>query len=427
MRKIVVLILCITMVMAALVACAGSKEAPLENAGGSAQNSTVQGEEGVPLENQSGVQQNDAARTPENPPVNPPENQSGVQQNGVANLAEAIPGESVYDTAFASFPSDTVMLRAGGIDVTWAEFFVYMRAMVSTLSAYYKDEPIDWSAPWDEKVNCAEWVLQYAKEEALSMKVLEYGAAMHDVALGEDDWALIREENRTLAQEWGGEDEFRKVLWEENGFKSLELFEYMKSYGRLSELLLMKLFGTELELMTDQDAAEFTASDGFIMAKHIFIIKPEYGGGENAQERADDLLAMLNAYQGDDFDTYFNELMNTYSEDTERLESFPQGFLFQYGDLTQTFYETAVTLDINEFYGIVEEEEGYHIIYRIPINYDTIPVSYVLNEDYRTLRILVAYTKFGQMLEEWSAELNPEYTDELKSIDVAVMFKRAYP
>lgn len=356
----------------------------------------------------------------------PLENPVDPEQNADSNAAEDTPADSVYDVAFATFPPDTVMIRTKDLgDVTWAEIFVYMRSMVGTLSDYFEDDPVDWSASWDNEISCAEWVLQYAKQEALSMKALEYGAKLHGVALSEDDWAVIREENSSSAADWGGEEKFRKMLWEEKGFKNLELFEYMKSYNRLSELLLMKIFGKELELMTDKDVAEFIADDGFIMAKHIYLVKPEYGGGEDALEKIENILAELNAYRGEDFDAYFDELMNKYSEDTERLDNFPHGFLFQYGDLTQYFYEAASSLEINGLSGIVEGDEGYHIIYRIPLNYDVIPVANFLAEDYRTLRMLVAYEKFGLLLNDWAETLDPEFTAELESIDISEMFKRA--
>ena len=333
--------------------------------------------------------------------------------------------ESVYDMAFASFLPDTVMIQAGDLDVTWAELFVSMRSMVGRLSEHYGDEPIDWLGPWDDDRTVAEWLLQYVKGSVLSAKALEYGAKLHGIALSEEDWAVIREENNRLEADWGGEEAFLKMIWEENGFYSLALYEYMKSFNRLSELLLSKLYGEEMERVPDEDVEEFIAGNGFIMAKHIVLFKPEYGGSEDVLERIEEIQIKLGTYIGEDFDAYFDELMSTYSEDVEGYETYPQGFLFLYGDLTQYFYEAAVSLEINETSEIVEGEDGYHIIYRIPINYDVVPFSLYQQQDYRTLRMLTALEKFELLLAGWLDMLAPEFTDAFESIDIREMFKRA--
>ena len=387
MKRIIVLILCVIMLMTTLASCKSTEKDPIE--------------------------------TPDD-----------TQQSGDTNTPDVTsddtPAPGVYDVAFATFPPDTVMIRIEGLnDVTWDEIFVYMRSMVGTLSAYYEDDPVNWAAPWDDEITCAEWVLQYAKREALYNKALEYGAGLNGVSLTVYDWASIDEETYNLMIEWGGEEKYLKMLWEDRGFYSLELFEYLMSFNRLTDLLLTAIYGKEFELMTDEEVEGVIADDGFLMVKHIFIIKPEEDDGGDTYERIEDILAELNAYSGDDFISYFDELMRTYSEDNEGLDKLPDGYLFLYGDLTQYFYDAAMSLEVNELSGVVEGEDGYHIIYRIPINYDAVPFSFAVQEDFRSLRALVASSKFSVLHEGWMNMLEPEFTDELESIDISEMFKRA--
>jgi len=387
MKRIIVLILCVIMLMATLASCKSTE-------------------------------------------IDPTETPDDTQQSGDTNTPDVTsddtPAPGVYDVAFATFPPDTVMIRIEGLnDVTWDEIFVYMRSMVGTLSAYYEDDPVNWAAPWDDEITCAEWVLQYAKREALYNKALEYGAGLNGVSLTVYDWASIDEETYNLMIEWGGEEKYLKMLWEDRGFYSLELFEYLMSFNRLTDLLLTAIYGKEFELMTDEEVEGVIADDGFLMVKHIFIIKPEEDDGGDTYERIEDILAELNAYSGDDFVSYFDELMRTYSEDNEGLDKLPDGYLFLYGDLTQYFYDAAMSLEVNELSGVVEGEDGYHIIYRIPINYDAVPFSFAVQEDFRSLRALVASSKFSVLHEGWMNMLEPEFTDELESIDISEMFKRA--
>jgi len=364
-------------------------------------------------------------------PLETPDAYDTPGQNGETNTPVAAPSfpqslaERVYEDAFASFPPGTVMIRTGGRDVTWAELFVFMRSIVGSLSDYFGDDPIDWSALWDDEISCAEWALQTAVGEALVNVALAYGAKLNGVALGEDDRALIRGECRNLIAEWGGEEVFLDMLWERRGYSSLGLFEDMMSFSRLGELLFAEIFGQGLELLTDDELAEFIAGDGFMMAKHIFLAKPENGGSIDAFDTIEDILTQLKAYGGESFETYFDELMCTYSEDVGGLDNFPHGYLFIYGDMTPYFYEAAASLEINELSGIVEGEGGYHVIYRIPINYDVIPFSIARLEDYRSLRALVADAKFGLLHDEWINAQVLEFTDEFKSISIPEMFKRA--
>ena len=386
------LILCAIMLMIALTSCAN--------------------DEGDSLENQGDPEQNGDAGEAVDAPDDTPEDA----------LVDPLDG-SVFGIAFSSFPPDTVMIRIPGLDdVTWAELFVYMRSMIGDLSEFFAGDPIDWSTPWNDEISFADWVMQFAIGEALVNKAFEYGARLHNVSFSEGDWALVREEISFFIADWGGEEEFSKMIWEERGFHSLELFEKMHSFGRRGELLLKAIYGEELEMISDREVAEFIADDGFIMAKHILLFKQDHGGAPDADERIEEILAVLNAYDGEDFEAFFDDVLLTYSEDFEGHDLFPHGFLFLYGGLTQYFYEVAVSLEINEISGIVEGSDSYHIIYRIPINYDVVPINSFMDGDFRTLRMMVAFAKFESLLDDWADLLEPEFTDEFESIDVSVMF-----
>jgi len=400
MKKFVALVLCVITIMIALSSCAKNSGDTLETPG--AYDTT---------------EQNGETNTPEhNDEPNMPAATQSIPQSLV---------ERAYEDAFATFPPDTVMIRTSGLDVTWAELFVFMRSIVGSLSDYFGDDPIDWSAPWDDEISCADWALQTAIEEALVNVALAYGAEQYGVALSEDDWALIRGECHSLIAEWGGEEVFLDMLWERRGYSSLVLFEDMMSFSRLGELLFNEVFGQELELLTDDEIAEFIANDGLMMVKHIFLVKPENGGSINALDSIENIMSQLKAYRGEDFEACFDEMMNTYSEDVGGLEYFPHGYLFMYGDMTPYFYEAVASLEINELSGIVEGEGGYHIMYRIPINYDVTPFTFANQDDYRSLRTLVANAKFGILHDSWLDMQVLEFTDEFKSISIPELFKRA--
>jgi parvulin-like peptidyl-prolyl isomerase len=49
------------------------------------------------------------------------------------------------------------------------------------------------------------------------------------------------------------------------------------------------------------------------------------------------------------------------------VASYPDGYLFQSGEMVAEFEDATAALEIGQVSGIVETTYGYHIIYRIPI------------------------------------------------------------
>jgi len=80
------------------------------------------------------------------------------------------------------------------------------------------------------------------------------------------------------------------------------------------------------------------------------------------------------------------------------------------------------SIDINELSGIVETVNGYHIILRLPINFDLVPISAAMDGDNRTLRHFAAFQLFEPVLLEWRGSLPILFTDEFESIDFATLF-----
>ncbi|MCL2153136.1 MAG: peptidyl-prolyl cis-trans isomerase, partial [Oscillospiraceae bacterium] len=219
----------------------------------------------------------------------------------------------------------------------------------------------------------------------------------------------------------GSEEDFLRVLWEENGCRTLELYKYLCDTSYLANATFNKLYGENGELMSDEDLADYTSMDGFLMAKHILCLKQDDDEGA-AKAEAESILASLNSYNGNDFDSFFDELMLEYSDDSGGLQSYPDGYLFQPGDMVPSFTEACAALDIGSYSGLVESDYGYHIIYRLPIDYDAIPFANYMQNDYSPLRYLTATSLFNSQILLWRDMLAPEYTSEYDSIEIADLF-----
>ena len=329
-----------------------------------------------------------------------------------------------FDAAFTAFSPDTVIMRAADTDVLWGEFFYYLRDNVNYLLSVF-GEISDWNDILYEDVTFADSVISASVDNALFFKSVEYGAALTGVTLGDAALASLRNDIAQMEEHFGGEEEFIRLLWEEDGFYSRELFEHLMSISYLIEVLFTELFGESGESLPDEDVAELSASEGYLMAKHILIQPPDDSDDDredNALEEIESVLSRLNSYRGSDFDAFFDELMFANSADSGGLIDNPGGYLFQDGDMTQSFHDAAAALEIGEVSEIIESDHGFHIIYRLPLDYDAVPFSLYSRGDFRSLRHISALTKLEMTLNEWKDILVPEFTDNYHAIDIDAMF-----
>ena len=325
-----------------------------------------------------------------------------------------------YDAAFAAFAPDTVMISAGDYAVTWDELFFNIRSNIDGVIQNF-GEIDDWSEIVYDGMSFADLILNYASENAMMYKTVSFGADQVGAALSPEDIDSMKEEYETAIEQYGGEEGFLKEVWEQNSISSLELYNYLSSTRYLVNAIFNLLYGENGEMVTDEDVAAFTAADGYLMAKHILRMRPEEGE-DTALVEIEEILEQLDSYDGEDFEAFFDELMYEYTDDGDGLMWFPNGYLFQYGDMVQEFYDACIALEVGAYSGIVETSYGYHILYREPIGFDEIPYYYFRQGNYTTLRNIATLGMFDSAMYGWLDSLTPVYTDEYRSIDLLEIF-----
>ena len=339
-------------------------------------------------------------------------------------------GEHVHgfdiDAAMATFPPDTVMMRVGDLTVTWAELYFFLHSAAAELSYGFMVE-IDWDEEYIIDSLLSEVVLNFSADEAIKLLVYEYAANVLGVELSQDDLDIIQTDIDSWRESAGGEAEFLVEL-NGNGFFNLDVFKAFNRREFYPRLLLAKLYGDDFTDIADSSVADFVEQYSFMRAQHILLAFLREEDGYSLQEidehktelriQADNLLALLNEHaDDDDFLDYFSILMWEHGEDPGMLNN-PDGYLFQPSDMVAPFSEACAQLEYGQFSGIVVTSYGYHIILRLPVDYDDYPLGY----NY-TLRLLAVMEEFGNMLQQWHDEMEVEYTPEFDSINLAEIFK----
>jgi hypothetical protein len=324
--------------------------------------------------------------------------------------------EKVYDM----LAPETVMLTVDGEEITWQTLFYYMGIGIYQLFGS-PDYIGSWSEPflYGSGETNQQAVLDAAVFYLLQDKAVDYGAKLMNISLTDEDRKAVEDEWEKLVASYG-EEELLKILYEQYGTK--ELYLRILETSRLYEKCLDETFGLKGEKLSEEDIAEYAGNADYMMAKHILIktINTDEETGENvpmsdeekaaAREKAESVLAEIEAYAGDDFGAFFDSLVKKYSEDPGSHAN-PNGYLFTKGNMVSEFENATRSLKIGEHSGLVESQFGYHIIYRVPVDPGAVPIAYSSYGDAYNLRMLTAYGMFQSVLDGWQEALEVTYSD----------------
>lgn len=345
--------------------------------------------------------------------------------------AEETPSNGGSD-AYATLKPGTVMLAVNGGDIAWSEFFYLLHYIVSDIQR--QGETIkDWSEIYTDGKTYQDYVLESAVEIILQNSSIEYGAQQLDLTLSEEDKNAVKADWDAQVSAAGSEEALLEELGKQYGSK--ELFEKYDSIAYLAEACFNDMYGQDGSKLSDQDVADYTAEDGYLMAKHILLMTSNTDEDGNSApmtekekavvyDKAEEIVNALQNYNGDDFDAFFDAQMQEHSQDPGGLATFPDGYLFQDGDMVKEFEEATKALKIGGVSGIVESTFGYHIIYRLPVDYDATPMAYA-NYGAYSLRYLTAVDMFKSVVETWKNSLEIKYSDAYNKLDFNKLFPAA--
>ena len=326
-----------------------------------------------------------------------------------------------FDTAFDFFAPDTAMIHVGDFTVSWEELFFLIHGNIVTIVETLGTLPRFSDMAMMGHSTYEDSIMRFAVDNSLQFKAYEYGARELGITLTMNEVQVLETTVQEMILSAGGEQELINVLWRNSGIQSLDLFRYMLLVEFLPMNIFHGVFGANGETITDEQVAETFPVDEYLFAKHIILLN-DTENPATPRTQLGELLTQLRNYTGDDLEGLFTELMVEHSQDHGGLAMFPNGYLFRDGDMEQPFTEAAKLLEIGEISEIIETTSGYHIIMRLPINFDVAPIGDALAGNPNSVRFNLALVKFDALLESWINDLPVEFTPEFESINLSEMF-----
>ena len=338
-------------------------------------------------------------------------------KSGSDSAAAPRMGDYSVEASLAFLDPDAEVLSVGGLSVSWREYHAYMlMAVAHILNETGETSVADWDAAYSgavtqysQAMSYGEYVKFYAWDTAGLYRTIDLQFAAQGLTLDAD---RVETKETFMSKNGLTEDaEFDDYL-AENGLTE-DLFNAIQEGNTKYGLLLEAQFGKNGQDCPDSEVAAYAESFGYVRVKQIFIS----GVTDTSREKAETILAALQAAAPEELETVFDEYVESDSEDDSGKSVYPDGYLYLPGSMNDAFEAAAEALGENQLGGVVESSSGYHIILRLPIDYDQVPYGASV-----PLRYLAAADRFDSIMAMWQASEETVYTETYDQIIPAEVF-----
>lgn len=351
----------------------------------------------------------------------------------VTDAAEAEPEEAAKKVSYVAdaYDADLAVVTLNGADVTWSEFFPWVcYAYASHVNSFGDIEDFAAAIGEEDETTYSAYIAGRAVGMLRYYKSIEENCKTLGIELSAEDEALIEDGIVKQREGFDSDEAFEESVKSQYG--SMELFRYLLRMTQLSSRCFEAQYGENGDKLSEEDILEYTADDGYLMAKHILVLTQDEEGNALSEEEktekyaaAEALLAEIDACKAQEEKiAKFDELVSEKSDDPGS-QSFPKGYLFQPGEMVPEFESAVKELENYEYSGIVESSYGYHIIMRLPIDVDSTPMAYSMYAAYGMsypLRKICAENMFSEVMTGWSLNTPVEAAAGYDTLDLASVF-----
>ena len=337
-------------------------------------------------------------------------------------------GDIDFAGAYAKHAPTDVMLTTsdGGLSASWDLMYYYICFAIEEIYETTGEYP---DLNDLTETGFSTQIMTRAEESVLACLAIEHAAAAIGAVISDDDRASMAFNQELAEEQEGGAQAFREYLAANH--LSHETYLYLVGVIQyLYENTVIATYGENAALFSDADTAAFLEDEQYFTVKHIFFSTTDTDGVkplddtaiQEKQMAANHVLGLLRDHPSDGYDAYFDELMHEHSEDSTALNVYPNGYLFKAEEAYPALYYAAAALDIGKTSDVIETELGFHIVYRLPVNYDIVPQGFAWDAR-NTLRSQAARETFGQYIEELRIELGANASGAFYELDLLELFK----
>ncbi len=302
---------------------------------------------------------------------------------------------------YAAPVASRVVANVGDVRILYEELYFITMRYIEELKLTYGDNALD-----DESVRAEldafVWASLRSREAALISLGYEYGLDVHKGDIADSVQETM---DKMITERFEGD---RKAYIEE--LSAMHMTDhYARQYLGVENHLATKIvieMAARGELVTDDAAIlETLKSDKFIRTMHVFISKSSgtYTDGEN-RAHAEEIRATVasGADSAARFDAMFRAIGGKYNNDFG--DPLGQGYYFTYGEMDAAYESAAFALADYAVSDVVETDEGYYIIMRLPKDEE------YLNTHFETLRDKSYFVTLNARVDEKLATMTVEKT-----------------
>ena len=322
------------------------------------------------------------------------------------------------------FEPETKMLEVEGESISWDEYYGWLTYSKGNYEQTY-GEITDWTATDPNGDTYYDAIKDYTLYILKVYKALEVYAEENGIKLTADEKAAIESSWDEMVTYYGGEEALLENITA--AFGSREMYDYFTGTSYLYRKCLENVYGEGAKDLPDEDVLDYFADSEYMMVYHVLQKTVD----DNNQPLPDDvvaekkataerLLETINGFEGtnEEKKEHFIGLVKEFSEDGGGAD----GYIFLPGYMVEEFEQATKELGDYENSGIVESQFGYHIILRLPLDPDKVPLDYAQMGYGSTLRQIAADSMFYSVTETWAEDLNVTTEEAYDKLNVAEVY-----
>lgn len=308
-----------------------------------------------------------------------------------------------YAVEYRENKSDApVVMTINGSEVKADEFASYMLYMMKYYEQMYGAYGM--TGMWDDPNSAAMMgpaMPEMARSQAMFVHIVQQKFDEAGLTLSAQEKKKLSDDRRMAIKNLGGKQAYLDRI-AEFGFNDQFYDNYMVASACFAQLDEYYFGENGVALPSDEELLQYF-KDNYLAAKHILIQTMDAQGNqvrseEEAKAEAQQVLDRLNGGEA------FDAVMQEKSEDPG-LAGNPDGYTFTEGDMMPAFYEAAKALGEGETSGLVKTDYGYHIIQRVPVDYEG------QLENYRSAIVMGMGKNIDELMNEWISEADVQTTE----------------